>query len=100
MIITYECEKWTIIAAMQKKIQAFENKSPRKLLTITYQERKTKMFVRNRMIELIGNYEPFLQIIKLQLKLFGHISGQDNLCKTIMRGAVEGSINQIRPQQK
>ena len=67
-IITFGCETWTINAAMQKKIQTFKNKSHMKLLGITYQERKSNMFdehgrtlfVRNRMIELIGNYEPLL----------------------------------------
>ena len=34
-ILTYGCDTWTINAAMQKKIQAFENKSHRKLLGIT-----------------------------------------------------------------
>ena len=42
-ILTYVCETWTINAAMQKKIQAFENKSHRKLLGITYQERTTNV---------------------------------------------------------
>ena len=41
---------------MQNKIQAFfENKPHRKIFGITYQERKTNVFVRNRMIEIIGN---------------------------------------------
>ena len=79
---------------MQKKIQAFENKSHRKLLGITYQERKTNVFVYNRMIELIGNYEPLLQTIKRRkLKWFGYISRHDHFCKTIMQGAFECSRN-------
>ena len=50
-ILTYGCETWTINAAMQNKIQAFENKSHSKLLGITYQERKTNVFARNIMVE-------------------------------------------------
>ena len=42
-IITYGCETWTINATMQKKIQAFENKSHRKLLGITYQEKNKRV---------------------------------------------------------
>ena len=38
-----------------KEKQTFKNKSHRKLLGITYQERKTNVFVRKRMIEIIGN---------------------------------------------
>ena len=53
------------------------------------------------MIEIIGNYEPPLQTIKQhKLKWFGHISRHDNLFKTIMQGAVEGSKNRGRPKQK
>ena len=86
---------------MLKKIQAFENKFHRKLLGITYQERKTNVFIRNRIIEIIGNFEPLLQTIKRhKLKWFGHISRHDNLCKTIMQGAVEGSRIRGRPKQK
>ena len=97
-ILAYGCETWMIHAAMQKKIQTFENKSHRNLLGITCQERKINVFVRNIMIDLIGNYEPLLQTIKLRkLKWFGHISRHDHLCKIIMQGAVEGSRNRDRP---
>ena len=37
-ILTYGCETWTINAVMNKKIQAFENISHRKLLGIEYTE--------------------------------------------------------------
>ena len=43
----------------------------------------------------------FLQTIKRRkLKWFGHISRHDNLCKTIMQGAVEGSRIRGRLKQK
>ena len=85
----------------QKKNSSFVNKSHRKLLGITYQERKTNVFVRNRIIEIIGNFELLLQTIKRRkLKWFVHISRRDNLCKTIMQGAVEGSRSRCRPKQK
>ena len=100
-ILTYGYETWTINAAMQKKIQAFENKSHRKLLGITYQERKTNVFVRNRIIEIIGNFEQLLQKIKRRkLKWIRHISRHDNLCKTIMQGSVDGSRIRGCPKQK
>ena len=37
-ILTYGCESWTLNANITKKILAFENKSYRKLLCITYKE--------------------------------------------------------------
>ena len=95
-ILTYGCETWTINSAMQKKIQAFENKSYMK-----YQDRETNVFVCNRIIEIIGNVEPLLQTIKIRkLKWIEYISRHNNFCKTIMQGVVEGSRNQGRPKQK
>ena len=35
-IFLYRCESWTILESMEKKIVAFENKSHRHLLCITY----------------------------------------------------------------
>ena len=75
---------------MYKKIQTFENKSHRKSLGITYHE---------RIIELLGKYEPLLQTIRRRkLKWFGHVSRHDGLCNTIMQGAVEGIRKQGRPK--
>ena len=60
------------------------------------------MFVSNIIIEIMGNFEPLLQTIikRLKLKWFGHISRRDNLCKTIIQGAVEGSRIRGRPKHK
>ena len=90
-ILTYGCETWTINAAMYKKIQAFENKSHRKLLGITYHERKTNEYVRSRIIKLLRKYEPLLQTIRRRkLNWFVLVSRHHGLCKTIVQGAAEG----------
>ena len=47
-IFTYGCESWTFNANITKKIQAFENKSHRKLFCITYREGKTNIFIKNK----------------------------------------------------
>ena len=59
-ILTYGCESWTLNANITNKILAFENKSHRKLLCITYKESKTNIFFKNKMNTLIGTVEPLL----------------------------------------
>ena len=71
--MTYGCESWNLNANITNTIQAFENKSHRKLLCITYKEGKTNIFVKNKINTLIGTFETLLQTIKLRkLKWFGH----------------------------
>ena len=53
LILTYGCKTGTINAAMQKKIQDFENKSHRKLLGIT----------EYRPLSYLSNYNIYQQII-------------------------------------
>ena len=40
-IVLYGCETWTLTAALEKKIQAFETKCMRKILRISWTEHKT-----------------------------------------------------------
>ena len=84
---------------MQKRLQAFENKSHRNLQE-KYQEKKTNVYVKEKMIAIIGKYDPLLHMIKLRkLKWYGHISRNDGLSKTII-GIVEGSRKQGRPKSQ
>ena len=102
-IFTYGCESWTFNANITKKIQAFENKSHRKLLCITYKEGKTNLFVKNKINTLIGTFEPLLQTIRWRkLKWFGHTSviRHNSITKTILQEMVEESRKIGRPKRK
>ena len=100
-ILTYGCESWTLNANITKKILAFENKSHRKLLCITYKKGKTNLFVKNKINILIGTFEPLLQTIRRRrLKWFGHTSRHNSITKTILQGMVEGSRKRGRPKRK
>ena len=68
----------------EKSIQAFHNKSHIRLLCITYRQRKTNDYIHEKMINLIGKYEPLLSTIKCRkLKYYGHICRHDGLAKKI-----------------
>ena len=91
----------TLNANITKKIQAFENKSYRKLLCITYREGKINIFVKNKINTLIGTFELLLQTIRRRkLKWFGHTSRHNSITKTILQGMVEGSRTRGRPKRK
>ena len=99
-ILLYGCETWTLLAETEKKIQAFETKSLRKLLRISYREHKTNTFVRNRVENLVGPQEPLLATVKRRkLAWFGHITRHESLSKTIMQGTVEGGRRRGRQRK-
>ena len=99
-ILLYGCESWTLMADTEKKVQAFENKSLRKLLRISWREHKTNEYVRKRMEELVGPQETLLATVKRRkLKWFGHVTRHDSLSKTIMQGTVAGGRRRGRQRK-
>ena len=62
--LLYDCETWTPMADTEKRIQAFKMKCMRKLLRISYLERKTNKFVRARVQSFVGPREPLLATVK------------------------------------
>ncbi|GFR99749.1 retrovirus-related Pol polyprotein LINE-1 [Elysia marginata] len=47
LLLTYGCETWTLLADTERRIQAFESKCPRKLLSISYKDHVTNESVRD-----------------------------------------------------
>ena len=82
---------------MEKKIVAFENKSHRRLLGITYRQKITNVIVKEKIVSLVGNYVPLLAIVnKRKLCWFGHITRHNSLAKTILQSKVDGKRSQGR----
>ena len=90
-ILLYGCESWTLMAVTEKKIQAFENKSLRRLFGISWREHKTNEYVHKTVEDLVGPQEPLLGTVKRRkLIWFGHVTRHNSLSKTIMQGTVAG----------
>ena len=84
---------------MEKKVVAFENKSHRRLLGITYRQKITNVIVKEKIVSLVEYYVPLLAIVKKRkLCWFGHITRHNSLAKTILQGKVDGKISQGRPR--
>ena len=80
-----------VLADSEKRIQAFETKSLRKPLRISYLEHKTNVWVRSKINSFVGPQEPLLATIKRQrLAWFRHVIRHDSLSKTILQGTMEG----------
>jgi hypothetical protein len=100
-ILLYGCESWTLIAECEHRIQAFEHKSYRKILRITYKEHKTNAYVRDKINMYTGKQEQLLSVVKrCKLAWYGHVTRHDPLSKTIMQGTVSGSRKRGRQRKE
>ena len=99
-ILLYGCQSWTSTVDTERRIRAFETKSYRKILRITYRERKTNEFVKTKIDELAAKQESLLSIVKRRkMNWFGHITRRNPLAKTILQGAVENARRCGRPRK-
>ena len=95
--VTYGAEGWTLKSEEKKKIQAAEMWFHRRLLNVTYKDRKTNISV---LQDLNTERELFGQVVKRKLTYFGHLSRKKNLnlTKCIVQGKPEGKRGQGRPR--
>ena len=78
-------------AETTKRVQTFETKCFRRMLGISWSDRKTNDFVRTQVISRAGPQEPLLATIKRRkLTWFGQVTRHNSLPKTILQGTLEG----------
>ena len=97
--LLYACESWTITKRDEKRLRAFEMKTYRRLLGISWKEKRSNEFVKNRMREICG-YDPedVISIIKKRkFKYFGHHVRRGGTTKAVMEGGMEGRRGRGRP---
>ena len=84
----------------QKKTRGFESKAHRRILNISYTERKTNILVNNLINEKVDSYIPLLNIImRRKMTTFRHITRHDSMSKTILQCHVEGNRKRVRPKK-
>ena len=99
-ILLYGCESWVLLADSERRIQAFETKCFRRLLRISYRERKTNEYVRRELTSRVGPQEPLLATVKRRkLSWFAHVTRHNSLSKTILQGTVEGGRRRGRQRK-
>ena len=57
-IFLYACESWTLTAELQRRIQAMEMRSYRKILHISYKDHVTSKEVRAKIQQAVGPHRP------------------------------------------
>ena len=99
-IVLYGCETWTLMAATERKLQAFENKCMRKILQISYLEHKTNEYVWEKIKSITCHQETIITTIKRRkMAWFGHVVRHDTLTKTILQGTIEGGRRRGRQRK-
>ena len=95
-IMLYGCETWTTKKANEKKIEAAEMWFYRRLLRVSWKERRTNDSILN---ELDRDRKLLTIICQKKLKYVGHASRnmQTDLMKTVLQGKAQSKRKQGRP---
>ncbi|KAG1714260.1 Protein ABHD11 [Nymphon striatum] len=97
--LLYACESWTVSKNMEQKLRAFEMKTYRRMLGISWKEKKTNEWVRNEVKRICGSeLESVMDTMKRRkFKYFGHMVRGGGMARAILEGGVEGSRGRGRP---
>lgn len=83
LIFLYGCQTWSFPGDAERKIKAFNTRCLRKLIRISYMERKPNEYVRSKFISLVSPLEPLLATVKRRtLAWFGHVPRYVSFPKT------------------
>ena len=96
-VMTYGAEGWTLRSEEMKRIQAAEMWCYRRLLNVTYKDRRTNVSI---LEDLNTNRQLYGIVVKRKMSYFGHMSRKKNLnlTKTIVQGKPEGKRGKGRPR--
>ena len=98
--LLYACESWTVSKKDEQRLRAFEMKTYRRMLGISWKEKKTNEWVNNKIFE-ICRYEPegVVEIVKKRkFKYFGHLVRGGGTARAVMEGSMQGRRGKGRPQ--
>jgi hypothetical protein len=96
----YACEGWTISKCDEQRLQAFEMKTYRRMLGISWKEKKTNEWVKTR-IQGICGYEPegLVEMVKKRkFQYFGHCVCDGETRRAVMEGGMQGKCRRGQPQ--
>ena len=86
-VVMPRCESWTVKKAERQRIDAFELWCWRRLLRVTWTERRSSQSI---LKEICPEYSLERLMLKLKLQYFVHLMGRtDSLEKTLMLGKFE-----------
>ena len=93
-IAIYGCESWAMTSGDKKRVDAFELWCSRRLLRVSWVERKTN----KRVLEKIGSVFMLRKsMAERKIRFFGHIVRKNGMEKRLMQGKVGGKRRRDRP---
>ena len=97
-VVIYGCESWTIKKAECQRIDAFELWCWRRLLRVTWTERRSNQSI---LKEISPGCSLEGLMLKLKLQYFGHLMRRaDSFEKTLMLGNIEGRWRRERQRMR
>ena len=95
-VALYGSESWTLSTLDKKRIEAFEMWTWRKIMKISWRERKSNTEVLN----LIKEPRQIIRMMEIRkTKFFGHIMRHNTLITNIMEGKINGKRGRGRPRE-
>ena len=95
--LLYGCETWTINKEMEKRLEAFEMWCWRRMLRISWTERRTN----DSVLEEIRKPRELMKIIRTrQLNFLGHVMRREAMENISLTGRISGSRGRGRPRTK
>ena len=97
-VVMYRCDSWTIKQIEHQRIDAFELRCWRRLLSVPWTEKKSNHLT---LKEMNPEYSLEGMMLKLKLQYFGHLMQRtDSLEKTLMLGKMEGRRRRGRQRMR
>ena len=94
--LLYECETWTLSKTLEKRIEAFEIWTFRRILKIAWANQKTN----DEILNMAKCKKSLLNIImRRKLQYFGYIIRKSSLQKLLLEGKVDGKRQRGRPRR-
>ena len=95
-LLLYGCETWTVNKTTESKIKAFEMWTYRRMLKISWKEKKPNKTV----LEIMGKETELVETVKTRkMRYFGHIRRHNTILKTVMEGKIDGKRPQGRARK-
>ena len=93
-VAIYGCESWTMISGDKKRVDALELWCYRRLIRVSWKERKTNKWV----LEKIGSVLTLIKsMAERKMRFFGHIVRNNGMNNRLMQGKMEGKRRRGRP---
>ena len=93
--LLYGCETWTITTRNMTKLQSFEMWAYRKMMKISWREKKTNeevLTLADEQLDIIPT------IKKTKITYFGHMIIRNNIHRLLLEGPLEGKRSRGRPR--